>query len=157
MFRLLCFAIIRLLHYLLDAYVCKTFTKTCCVRRPFHTCTHYWKQRGWRIANKGGLLSTSHINLSISSTTDSRMTQDTRLVQHLTQLAGNCSVASARGQTETCASYPYQQLFCCLENGSCRIRRQLVSCQCVRPSIKQWSPSGQQKRCSTKVASARLA
>jgi hypothetical protein len=24
MFRLLCFAIIRLLHYLLDAYMCKT-------------------------------------------------------------------------------------------------------------------------------------
>jgi hypothetical protein len=26
MFRLLCFAIIRLLHYLLDAYMCKTIS-----------------------------------------------------------------------------------------------------------------------------------
>jgi len=45
------------------------------------------------------------------------------------QVASNYFVASARGQTETCASSPYQQLFCCLENGSGRIRQQFFCCR----------------------------
>ena len=52
----------------------------------------------------------------------------------LLQLTSNCLVASARGQTETCASYRYQQLFCCLENGSGRIRQQRFCCRNIKVS-----------------------
>jgi hypothetical protein len=47
----------------------------------------------------------------------------------LLQLASNYLVASVRGHTETWASYRYQQLFCCLENGSGRNRQQLFCCR----------------------------
>jgi hypothetical protein len=57
-----------------------------------------------------------------------RTTQDKRLV-HPTQLASNYLVASARGHTETWASYLYQQLFSCLENGSGRNTQQLFCCR----------------------------
>jgi hypothetical protein len=57
----------------------------------------------------------------------------------LLQLPSNFLVAIARGQTETCASYPYQQQFSCFENESGRIRQQLFCCR------------------NRKVASARLA
>jgi hypothetical protein len=78
----------------------------------------------------------------------------------LLQLASNYLVASARGQTWTCAFHLYQQQFCCLENRSgCNFfkLRQQKSCQCARSHIKQCSPSRQQKSWATKVASARLA
>jgi hypothetical protein len=61
---------------------------------------------------KGGLLSTWHINFSTSSMTD--MTKDCEFVQ----VASNCSVASARGQAQICASYCGRQQFRYLENGS---------------------------------------
>jgi hypothetical protein len=48
---------------------------------------------------------------------------------NLLQLASNFLVGSARGQTETRASYRYQQLFCCFENGSRRISQQLFCCR----------------------------
>jgi hypothetical protein len=47
----------------------------------------------------------------------------------LLQLASNFLFASARGQTETRASYRYLQLFCCLENRSGRISQQLFCCR----------------------------
>jgi len=75
---------------------------------------------------QGGLLSTSHIKFSVSSTIDSRMTQG---LCTLSQLASNSLAASAHGQTETRVSYRYQQLFCCLENGSGRIKQQLFCCR----------------------------
>jgi len=49
----------------------------------------------------------------------SRVTQDTRF-EHITAASKQLLVASARGQTETCASYRCQQQFCCFENGSGR-------------------------------------
>jgi len=78
---------------------------------------------------QGGLLSTSRINFSMSSTTDIAVWLKTQGLCTLLQLASNSLVASARGQTETRASYRYQQLFCCLENGSGRITQQLFCCR----------------------------
>ena len=74
---------------------------------------------------KGGLLSTTHINFSMSSTIDIAVWLKTQGLCTLLQLASNYLVASARGQTETWASYRYQQHFCCLENGSGLNRQQL--------------------------------
>ena len=57
---------------------------------------------------QGGLLSTSHINFSMSSTIDIAVWLKTQGLCTFLQLASNRLVASARGQTETCASYRYQ-------------------------------------------------
>jgi len=78
---------------------------------------------------QSGLLSTSHTNFSMSSTIDIDARLKTQGLLTLLQLTSNFLVASARGQTETCASYRYQQLFCCLENGSGRTRQQLFCCR----------------------------
>jgi len=78
---------------------------------------------------QGGLLSTSHINFSMSCTIDIAVWLKTQGLCTLLQLASNFLVASARGQTETHASYRYQQLFCCLENGSGRISQLLFCCR----------------------------
>ena len=78
---------------------------------------------------QGGLLSTSHINFSMSCTIDIAVWLKTQSLCTLLQLASNYFIASARGQTDTCASYRYQQLFCCLENGSGCIRKQLFCCR----------------------------
>ena len=78
-----------------------------------------------------GDLSTSSINFSMSSTIDIAVWLKTQGLCTLLQLPSNFLVASARGQTETCASYPYQQHSSCLENGSGRFRQQLF-CYCNR-------------------------
>ena len=70
----------------------------------------------------------SHINFSTSSTIDIAIWRKTQGLYALLQLASNCLVASARGQIETCASYRYQQQFCCLRNGSGCNGLQLLSC-----------------------------
>jgi hypothetical protein len=49
---------------------------------------------------QGGLLSTSHINFSTSSTKDIAVWLKTQGLCTFLQLASNCLVASARGQTE---------------------------------------------------------
>jgi len=59
-----------------------------------------------------------YINFSTSSTIDIAVWRKTQGLCTVLQLASNCLVASARGQTETCASSRYQQKFCFLENGS---------------------------------------
>jgi len=55
------------------------------------------------------------------------MTQDTMFVHHTAAIKQ--LDASSRGQTATCASYPYQQQLSCLKNGSGRIRQQLLCCR----------------------------
>ena len=67
---------------------------------------------------KDGLLSTSHVNFSMSLTTDIAVWQNTQGLCTLLHAASKCSVASWRGQTATRAFYCYQQQFRCLENGS---------------------------------------
>jgi hypothetical protein len=54
----------------------------------------------------------------MSSTIDRAVWLKTQGLCTFLQLASNCLVASARGQTETCASYRYQQQICCLGNVS---------------------------------------
>jgi len=80
------------------------------------------------LLHESDFLSTSHINVSMSCTIDIAIWLKTQGLCILLQLASNFLVASAHGQTETCASYRYQQLFCCLENGSGRISQQLFCC-----------------------------
>jgi hypothetical protein len=90
------------------------------------------------------------------------MAQYIRLV-HLIAASKQILVGSARGQTETRASYRYQQLFYWLENGSGCIKPATFllplqkSCQCARSHIKQCSPSRQLNRWAARVASAPLA
>jgi len=111
---------------------------------------------------KGGLLSTSHSSFSMSSTIDSRMTQDTRLV-HLT---------AASKQLFSCkCARTYWNMSVLSLSATFLLHRECVrplqtatfllpqqkSCQCARSRIKQCSPSGQLNSWATKVASARLA
>jgi len=112
---------------------------------------------------KGGLLSTSHVNFSMSPTIDIAVWIKTQGLCTLLQLASSCLVASALGQTETWASCRYQQHICCLgkwvrpQQAATFLLPQKKSCQCARSRIKQCSPSGQLNSWTTKVAIARLA
>ena len=67
---------------------------------------------------KSGLLSTSHVNLSTSSTIGIAVWRKTQGLCTLLQLGSNCFDASAGRQAQIRASYRYQQQFRCLENGS---------------------------------------
>jgi len=70
----------------------------------------------------------------LSSTIDVAVWLKTQGLCTLLQLASNCLVDSARRQTETRASYRYQQRFCCLQHRSGRIRQQRFCCRNIKVS-----------------------